>query len=106
MLAYSVDADTIYAVPTEIDDAAERRGAALRRARRLHAERARGARRAARPERARSCTCGGRSSPDQAKRVAALNLDGIGFIKESQRFYPNKELAAHLLGYVGVDNTA
>ena len=44
-------------------------------------------------------------SPDQAQRVAALNLDGIGFIKESRRFYPNKELAAHLLGYVGIDNT-
>ena len=52
-----------------------------------------------------SPTCAARSSPDQARRVAALNLDGIGFIKESQRFYPNKELAAHLLGYVGVDNT-
>src|SRR5207237_7531225 len=44
-------------------------------------------------------------APDQARRVAALNLDGIGFIKESKRFYPNKELAAHLLGYVGIDNT-
>ena len=54
---------------------------------------------------ARSPTCGGRLSPDQARRVAALNLDGIGFIKESKRFYPNKELAAHLLGYVGIDNT-
>ena len=43
-------------------------------------------------------------SPEQARRVAALNLDGIGFIKESRRFYPNKELAAHLLGYVGLDN--
>jgi cell division protein FtsI (penicillin-binding protein 3) len=43
-------------------------------------------------------------SPDEARRVAALNLDGIGFIKEDRRFYPNKELAAHLLGYVGLDN--
>ena len=43
-------------------------------------------------------------SPEQARRVAALNLDGIGFVKESRRFYPNKELAAHLLGYVGLDN--
>ena len=29
-------------------------------------------------------------SPEQAARVAALQLDGIGFIKESQRFYPNR----------------
>ncbi|MFI5179526.1 MAG: penicillin-binding protein [Vicinamibacterales bacterium] len=44
-------------------------------------------------------------SPDQARRVAELNLEGVGFIKESKRFYPNKELAAHLLGWVGLDNT-
>ena len=25
-------------------------------------------------------------------------------MKESKRFYPNRELAAHLLGYVGLDN--
>ena len=43
--------------------------------------------------------------PEQASRVAALNLEGIGFMKEDRRFYPKKELAAHLLGYVGLDNT-
>src|SRR5439155_20737697 len=43
-------------------------------------------------------------APDQARRVAALDMEGIGFIKESRRFYPNTELAAHLLGYVGLDN--
>jgi cell division protein FtsI/penicillin-binding protein 2 len=43
-------------------------------------------------------------SPDEAKRVTELNLDGIGFFKESRRFYPNKELAAHLIGFVGIDN--
>ncbi len=43
-------------------------------------------------------------SPEDARRVKALNLEGIGFIPEDRRFYPNKELAAHLLGYVGLDN--
>src|SRR5262249_55625181 len=43
-------------------------------------------------------------APEVAERVEALGLDGIGFLKESKRFYPNKELAAHLLGWVGVDN--
>ena len=44
-------------------------------------------------------------SPEEARRVAALELDGVGFMKENRRFYPNKELAAHVLGYVGIDNT-
>ena len=26
-------------------------------------------------------------------------------MKENRRFYPNKDLAAHVLGYVGIDNT-
>jgi cell division protein FtsI/penicillin-binding protein 2 len=43
-------------------------------------------------------------TPEESKRISALNLDGISFIKESQRFYPNRELAAHLLGWVGLDN--
>jgi len=32
------------------------------------------------------------------------NLPGIGFIKESKRFYPNQSLAAHLIGFAGLDN--
>jgi cell division protein FtsI (penicillin-binding protein 3) len=44
-------------------------------------------------------------SPIQKQRVEGLNLEGIGFMKESRRFYPNRELAAHLLGYVGIDNS-
>jgi len=103
VLATSVDADTIYAVPTEIDhaaDAAKKICAALAdcdaKDRQSIAERL-GQKRAFAYVR-RQVT------PDQAERVAALNLDGIGFIKESKRFYPNKELAAHLLGWVGIDN--
>ncbi len=38
------------------------------------------------------------------KKVENLKLPGIGFIKESKRFYPEGELASHLLGWVGIDN--
>ena len=104
VLATSVDADTIYAVPTEIanaGDAAKRLCQALEdcdaKERQAIAEKL-GQKRAFAYVRRQI-------APDQAERVAALNLDGIGFIKESKRFYPNKELAAHLLGWVGIDNT-
>ncbi len=43
-------------------------------------------------------------SPDVAERVRALNLTGVGLYPESKRYYPNKSLAAHVLGYVGRDN--
>ena len=104
MLATSVDADTIIAVPTEIADPADTVAKLCRaltdcsaKDRQALADRL-GQRRAFAYVRRQV-------APDQARRVAALNLDGIGFIKESRRFYPNKELAAHLLGYVGIDNT-
>jgi cell division protein FtsI (penicillin-binding protein 3) len=41
--------------------------------------------------------------PEQAERIAALNLRGVYFQKENQRFYPKRELAAHVLGYVDID---
>jgi cell division protein FtsI (penicillin-binding protein 3) len=37
-------------------------------------------------------------------RIRALNLKGIYFQKESKRFYPKGELAAQVLGYVGLDD--
>jgi cell division protein FtsI (penicillin-binding protein 3) len=46
-----------------------------------------------------------RVSPDTAAQVKALNLKGIFFQKEFQRFYPDNEIAAQVLGYVGVDDT-
>jgi cell division protein FtsI (penicillin-binding protein 3) len=103
ILAYSVDADTIYAVPNEIGDI-EATTAALCRVlgdcdakdRQTMTERIRKGRYFAYVRR--------QVWPDQAARVAALKLDGIGFIKESKRTYPNSDLASHVLGYVGIDN--
>lgn len=41
---------------------------------------------------------------DSSARIHALNLKGIYFEKESKRFYPKRELAAQVLGYVGLDD--
>ena len=43
-------------------------------------------------------------TPEQHKRVAGLELPGVYFRKEPLRYYPNRGLAAHLLGWVGTDN--
>jgi cell division protein FtsI (penicillin-binding protein 3) len=45
-----------------------------------------------------------RLDPDKAARVKALNLKGVYPQKEFQRFYPDSEIAAQVLGYVGVDD--
>jgi len=41
--------------------------------------------------------------PAQAAAVAALREPGLGFIPEPMRLYPNRELAAHVLGFEGAD---
>ncbi|HKM39757.1 MAG TPA: penicillin-binding transpeptidase domain-containing protein [bacterium] len=42
--------------------------------------------------------------PEKSKAVRALKLDGIYLVEESERFYPNGSLAAHTLGFAGIDN--
>ncbi len=105
-LAMTVQADSIYAVPTEIDDkqAAARTLAAL-----VHTD----------PEDALTTEeqiaarlaaghnfawVARRVTPEVAAAVKALNMKGIYFQKEFQRFYPDNEIAAQVLGYVGVDD--
>jgi cell division protein FtsI (penicillin-binding protein 3) len=103
MLAFSVDADTVYAVPTEIGDRTKTAAELCRvlddcsrsdqnaLVDRLSKQRA-------------FVYVKRRVTPEEARKVAALNLDGIGFMQESRRFYPNRELAANVVGYVGLDN--
>ena len=42
-------------------------------------------------------------SPETVQRIADMNLRGVFFQKENRRVYPQHELAAHVLGYVDVD---
>ncbi|MFQ5700762.1 MAG: penicillin-binding transpeptidase domain-containing protein [Acidobacteriota bacterium] len=105
-LAMSIEVDSIYAVPAEIDDPA-RTAAILAPVLGLD----RGKRSTARRALARKLT-GDRLfvwvrrkiDPVLRTRVAALSLKGIHFVRENRRFYPHGELAAHVLGWVGMDN--
>jgi cell division protein FtsI (penicillin-binding protein 3) len=45
-----------------------------------------------------------RVTPQVAAAVKSLNMKGIYFQKEFERFYPDNEIAAQVLGYVGVDD--
>jgi cell division protein FtsI (penicillin-binding protein 3) len=92
VLAYSVDAESVYGVPAEIENPA-RTAAKLCAAlddcssKDLRALTDRLGRHRAFAFVKRQV------SPDEARRVAALGLDGIGFLKENRRYYPKLTLA-------------
>lgn len=43
-------------------------------------------------------------SDDEFKAIQKAELPHVGFLPEYRRYYPNREMAAHLLGYVDVDD--
>ena len=105
-LAATVQVDSIYAVPTEMDD---KKAAAHILAGIVHVD----------PEDKRTTEqeianrldnghsfawVARRVKPEVATRIRALNMKGIYFQKEFQRFYPDNQLAAQVLGYVGLDD--
>jgi cell division protein FtsI (penicillin-binding protein 3) len=49
------------------------------------------------------CWLARKISPEQAVSVENADIEGIFLVKEPKRFYPNGELAAHLVGFVGMD---
>jgi cell division protein FtsI/penicillin-binding protein 2 len=44
-----------------------------------------------------------RLDADQANKLVEMNLPGLQSVLEPKRYYPNGSLAAHVLGYVGLD---
>jgi cell division protein FtsI/penicillin-binding protein 2 len=46
-----------------------------------------------------------RKLPQEAyEKLRVLKMPGLGFIRESRRFYPNGALAAHVIGFANIDN--
>jgi cell division protein FtsI (penicillin-binding protein 3) len=43
-------------------------------------------------------------APKEVDEIKALHLPGISFLKENKRFYPNAQLASHVIGFVGLDS--
>jgi cell division protein FtsI (penicillin-binding protein 3) len=97
-LAQSVEVDSIWVDPSMLPDV-PRASRALARALKLDAEELR-----ARLGRAKRFAWVKRQvTPREVEAVKALGLPGFGFTKEPKRFYPQKELGAHVVGMVGLD---
>ena len=45
-----------------------------------------------------------KADPAKAAALEKLNLPGLGFYAEELRYYPQRGVAAHVLGYAGIDN--
>jgi cell division protein FtsI (penicillin-binding protein 3) len=103
LLAYSVEAESLWADPSKVQDVEKTASlicgaldgcAAADRRDLLQSLRRKG----------RFAYLARRLSPGAEERLRALELPGLGFLKESRRYYPNKEMLAHVLGYVGTEN--
>jgi cell division protein FtsI (penicillin-binding protein 3) len=98
-LAMSVAVDSAFAVPTEIPDLAGTISLISRITKADPRELL------AKCKAGRTfCWIARKADAETARRIRELNLRGIYFQKESKRYYPNRDLAAQILGYVGMDD--
>ena len=97
-LASSVEVDSLWVDPSQLGDL---RRAAVDLARTLHLD---AGELTQRFERARRFAWVKRQvTPPELAAARALGVPGLGVTKEPKRFYPQKELAAQVLGVVGKD---
>ena len=98
-LAMSIAVDSVFAVPAEIPDLAGTISLVARITKSDPRELL------AKCQAARTfCWVARKADAETADRIRSLNLRGIHFQKESKRFYPKRDLAAQVLGYVGMDD--
>jgi cell division protein FtsI (penicillin-binding protein 3) len=99
-LAMSINVDSVFAVPSEMPNAASTISLVARITKQDPRELL------ARCEASKTfCWVARKPDPEISARIRSLNLRGIYFQKESKRYYPKNDLAAQVLGYVGMDDT-
>jgi cell division protein FtsI (penicillin-binding protein 3) len=101
-LARSVDTESFFVVPGEIknvDETAARLAEVVGCERVALALRLKGAQEADR----KFAWVARKLDEGQAEKIRSLGLEGVYSLKEPKRFYPNGSLAAHVLGFVGLD---
>ena len=99
-LAMSINVESVFAVPSEMPKPASTISLIA------HVTRQDPHELLARCEAARSfCWLARKPDPEISARIRSLNLRGVYFQKEPKRYYPKNELAAQVLGYVGMDDS-
>ena len=99
-LAVTRDVDSIFVDPSAFDSSRARDHAADLLAPALKMERRKVLEKIAQPDK-KFVWLKRRVDEAAAVRVRALALDGVELVKEPKRFYPQRELAGHVLGFVG-----
>ena len=99
-LAMSINVDSVFAVPTEMPNPSSTISLIARITKQDPRELL------AKCEASKTfCWLARKPDPETSARIRSLNLRGVYFQKESKRYYPKNELAAQVLGYVGMDDT-
>lgn len=101
-LAYNISTPTVWAVPAQVKDK-ERTARQLAAVLDMTEEQVRTA--LGKRESIVKLQPGGRKiSQEKAQEVRDLRLDGIYVAEDNRRYYPYDGLAAHVLGFTGIDN--
>src|SRR5437016_9083984 len=98
-LAMSISVESVFAVPTEMPNSSSTISLIA------HITKQDPRELLARCEASKTfCWLARKPDPEISARIRSLNLRGVYFQKESKRYYPKNELAAQVLGYVGMDD--
>lgn len=98
-LAVSGSIDSVYAIPAEIKDV-ENTAANLAAILNFEPNKL-----AAKLKKRQAFTWVARKiGKEKAEAIKKLDLKGIGLTEEGERYYPNDKLAAHVLGFTGLDS--